>query len=167
MGLLLLGCSNKPGGGFSPVSTEGMEPQVRQRFHDLQAALTANDADKLWELLAAKSQKDADQIARSVRETYDKAGAEEKAKLEETLGLPGAELAALSGKGYLKTKLFRNKFREVPESKIDKVTFVEHNATVYFHEPDGDKEKAIFILEDGGWKAWLTVPKPVLGKSEK
>jgi hypothetical protein len=31
------------------------------------------------------------------------------------------------------------------------------NATVYYLEWDGDKEKAIFVRQQGEWKAWLTM----------
>jgi hypothetical protein len=33
------------------------------------------------------------------------------------------------------------------------------NATVYFLDEEGDKEKAIFLRQDGQWKTWLTMQR--------
>jgi hypothetical protein len=33
------------------------------------------------------------------------------------------------------------------------------NATLHYLEPDGDKEKLIFLREAGQWKVWLTMPR--------
>jgi hypothetical protein len=155
-GALAAGCS---GTGPQPAANASDEAQVRERFQELQATLKSGDADQLWEMLDRKSQTDADRLAQSIQTAYAGASPPEKAKLEETLGLPAAELATLSGKGYLKTKRFRGKYEELPLSKIDKVTIQDGKATVYFDEPDGDKEKAYFIRADGQWNVWLTMPQ--------
>jgi hypothetical protein len=68
-------------------------------------------------------------------------------------------LAKLDGKGFLKTKRFQKKYHEIPEGKIDKVDIQGESATIYFLDDEGDKEKAIFLRQDGQWKAWLTMPK--------
>jgi hypothetical protein len=161
-GLLLavvVGCNktadHSPAGGASPE-----EAQVREKYKDLQAALKAQDADKLWDLLSKKSQAEAEQSAKDVRAAYEQAGPEEKARQEKSLGLGGAELGKLAGPGFLKTKRFVRKYDEVPESPAERVTVERDNATVYFTEPDGDKEKIIFVREDGQWKAWLKMPRP-------
>jgi hypothetical protein len=149
------GCSSKPAG--PPAADE--EGTVRERFAELQSAIKDRDADKLWLLIDNRSQSDAERAAKAIQDAYAKAAPEEKAKQEEALGLPGAELARLTGKSYLKTKRFHGKYHEVPEGKIDKVVIQGESATVYFLEPDGDKEKAIFVRQDGQWKTWLTMPK--------
>jgi hypothetical protein len=87
------------------------------------------------------------------------AGAEEKAKQEAALGLPGAELTGLTGKGFLKTKRFQRKYHELPDSTIEKVTVQGNNATAYYLEPDGDKEKLLLVRQEGQWKVWLAMPK--------
>jgi hypothetical protein len=152
---LTVGCASR--------STEhpaaGEDNTVRAQFAALQAAVKAGDADKLWTLMDSKSQADAEQAAKAIQAAYAKAGAEVKAKQEETLGLPAGELSGLTGKGFLKTKRFPAKYRELPESTIEKVTVEGANATVYYLESDGDKEKLIFVRQDGQWKVWLALPK--------
>jgi hypothetical protein len=132
---------------------------VRERFKDLQAALKAQDGDKLWGLLSKKSQAEAEQAAKDLRAAYEQAGPEERAKQEKATGLSGAELSKLTGPGFLKSKRFLRKYDEVPESPVERVAVQGDNATVYFTEPDGDKEKIIFLHEGGQWKAWLKMPR--------
>jgi hypothetical protein len=132
---------------------------VRARFKELQAAVNAKDTDKVWGLLCKRSRDEAEQAAAAFRAAYEKAGAEEKTKQEELLGLPGADIAKLTGPGMLKTKRFVRKYHELFESEVEKVTVQADNATVYWLEPDGDHEKTIFLREDGQWKAWLFIPK--------
>jgi hypothetical protein len=109
--------------------------------------------------LDSRSQAEAEQAAKSIQTAYAKAGAEEKAKQEEALGLTAGELSGLTGKGFLKTKRFPGKYRELPESTIEKVTVEGDNATVHYLEPDGDKEKLILVRQEGQWKVWLAMPK--------
>ena len=159
-GLLLMVSA---GGCANPQTTEAPpadpDASVRQRFAELQAVLKSGDADKLWELLADRSRADAERVAKDIQQTYAKAGPEAKAKQEKELGLPGTELAGLTGKGTLKTKLFRKRYDEVPDSKIEKVEVHGDNATLYYLEPDGENEKLIFLRQEGQWKVWLTVPR--------
>jgi hypothetical protein len=162
-GTLAAGCS---GTVPQPTANSNEEAQVRERFQELQATLQSADADKLWRMLDRRSQTDADRVAKSIQTAYAGATSQEKGNLEETLGLTAAELATLSGKGYLKSKRFRRKYEELPLGKIDKVVIQEGKATVYFDEPDGDKEKAYFIREDGQWNAWLTMPTVMPSKSD-
>jgi hypothetical protein len=158
-GLLLtafvVGCSTKAVDRVTPDE----EPSVRARFADLQSAFKNHDIDKLWSLLSDKSQADAERAAKDIQNAYTKASAEEKTKLDETLGLKETEVAELTGKGFLKSKRFQKKYDEVPESKIDQVEVQGDSATIYFLEPDGDREKAILVRQDGQWKVWLTMPR--------
>src|SRR5437016_1662068 len=48
------------------------EGAVRQAFASLQAAVKTQNADKLWDLLSTKSRADAERIAKTLREAYDK-----------------------------------------------------------------------------------------------
>jgi hypothetical protein len=152
---VILGCATKP--NEQPAANE--EGAVREKFAELQLALKDGDTEKLWEMLDARSRADAEKAAKDIQTTYNQAGAEEKAKQEEALGLKGTELAELSGKGFLKTKRFRKRYDEVPEGKIENVVIQGDSATIHFLEPDGDKEKAILVRQDGQWKVWLTMPK--------
>ncbi len=132
---------------------------MRAAFAALQAAFKTWEPDKLWDRLSSKSHADAEQTARGLREDYEKAGAEGKAKLVKDLGLPGEKVAALTGRAFLETRRFRDKYDEVAAGKVTKVTVQADSAAVYHDEPDGDREKTLFLREDGRWKAWLTMPK--------
>jgi hypothetical protein len=149
------GCSTKP--TDRPVRDE--EGAVREKFVEVQSAIKNHDADKLWSLLNSKSQADAERAAKAIQTAHTKASAEEKAKQEEALGLTGTEVAGLTGAGFLRTKRFQKKYHELPDSKIENVAVEGDNATVHYLEPDGDKEKLIFVRQDGQWKAWLAMPK--------
>jgi hypothetical protein len=159
---LALGCSKTP--DKPPVAQPANEEAtVRAQFTALQAALKDGDADKLWMLLDSRSQADAERVAKTVQATYAKAAPAEQAELEKALGLTGADLAALTGKGYLKTKRFQAKYHDVPGSAIEKIVTQGDSSTVHYLESDGDKERAIFVRQQGEWKVWLTMPG--LGKS--
>jgi hypothetical protein len=154
-----LGCNkaaDQPPAGQPAAEAEGA---VRERFKDLQAAVKAQDADKLWGLLSSQGQADAEQAAADARAAHEQAGPEEKKQQENALGLGGADVAKLTGRGFLKTKRFHRKFEELPDSSVERVTVQGDSATVYFTEPDGDKEKAAFVKEGGQWKASLKMPK--------
>jgi hypothetical protein len=149
------GCAGNPGpAGPSAVDEE---KQVRGRFEELQAAVKASDADKVWGMLSSKSQADAEREARKVQTAY--ASAEEKTRQEQALGLTAAEVNALEGKGLLRSKPFQRKHHELPESTVEKVVVDTDTATVHFLEPDGDHEKMHLLREDGQWKVWLAMPK--------
>jgi hypothetical protein len=151
---LVAGC-----GSSSAGHQDKKETAVRETFAKLQAALKAKDANKIWDLLDADSRADADRAAKAMRDTYQKAGATEKAQQEKALGLPGAELSELTGKGFLKTKRFLGKYDEIPESRVEKVVVKEDNATVHYVEDDGDKEKLTFTRHDGRWHVVLAMPR--------
>jgi hypothetical protein len=154
-GILLLaaaaGCS---GSG----SSSGEEENVRQTFAAFQKALKAKDADKIWDLLDDESKAEATRVAKALSDASTKATAEEKAKQEAALGLPAADLTALTGSGFLKSKRFLGKYDEVPDCKVEKVVVVGDKATLNYIEADGDKEKFALVREAGQWK--LTVPMP-------
>jgi hypothetical protein len=152
-----LGCSNS---AAPPAPAPADDAPVREQFTVLQTTIKEGDPDRIWALLNDRSQADAERIAREVRTAYGQASAEDKTKREKELGLSAAELAELSGKTYLKSKRFRKRYDELPESKIEQIQMQGDHATVHFLEPDGDHEKAIFVRQDGQWKVWLKIPKP-------
>src|SRR6476619_5294072 len=86
---LLIGCISTD----KPAASSKEEKQVQEVFTAFQQALKAKDLGKLWALLDADSQADANRAAKSVREAYAKASAAEKAEQEKALGLKGEELA--------------------------------------------------------------------------
>jgi hypothetical protein len=150
---LALGCSKAPD---RPSVDE--EAAVRAQFTALLAAVKDGDADKLWSMLDSRSQADAERVAKAVQASYAKAAPGEKTEMENLLGMNGAELAVLTGKGYLKTKRFQRKYHDMPGSTIEKVVIQGDSATVHYLESDGDKEKAILVRQQGEWKVWLTMP---------
>jgi hypothetical protein len=150
----VLGCTKAPD---RPLSDQ--EAAVRERFAELQWALKNRDTDKLWTLLDSKSQAAAEQAARDIQTVHDKAAVEERVKQEDLLGLTATELAGLTGKGFLKTKRFQKRHDELADSKIDRVVLQGDSATVYYLEPDGDREKTILVRQDDQWKVWLTMPR--------
>jgi hypothetical protein len=152
---LLAGCNNKPKGQTSSADDE---KAIEETFKAFQAALEARDADKKWALLDSDSRDDAERAAKAIRDSYAKASAEQKAEQEKSLGLPGAELAALTGAGFLKTKRFHGKYHEVPGSKIKNVTVEGDTAKVDYIEEDGDKETMKLVRQDGKWKLSLKMP---------
>src|SRR5437016_595134 len=91
------GCSKT---ADSPVASSA-EAEARTAVTALQAAIKEKDAARLWELLDAKSQSEADQAAAAVQGKYKAADAAAKAELEKSLGLPGNDLEKLDGPGYL------------------------------------------------------------------
>lgn len=134
---------------------------MRAAVAEFQAALKARDEEKLWSLLDSDSQADAERAAKSLRDAYAKASAEQKAEQERALGLTGAELAALAGKGFLKSSRFLGKYEELRDSTVDAVTFNDRDtATVAYTEPDGDKETLKLVRREGRWKlSELKMPK--------
>ena len=161
MGWLVLFAAAFAGGCPKPTERSGGndEGAVREAVSAFQAALKARDADKLWQLLDAESRADAERAAQAVRDAYAKAGPEQKAEQEKALGLPGAELATLTGTGFLKTKRFHGKYDELPDSTLDRVTVQGDSATVAYTEPDGDKEKLTLVRQEGQWKVSVPMPK--------
>jgi hypothetical protein len=137
--VVALGCSSKP--SDRPATDE--EGAVREKFAELQSALKSRDAEKLWALLDEQSRADAERVAKDIQTAYNQAGAEEKANQEKALGLSGAVLAGLDGKGFLKTKRFQKRYDEIPDSTIDKVVIQADSATVYYLEADGEKEVTV------------------------
>src|SRR5262245_50612364 len=131
LGWIVLICLAVSPGCQKPAAQSSTEDQkaVRDTVVAFQSALKARDADKLWSLLDSDSQADAERAAKAVRAAYAKASAEQKAKQEKALGLEVAELAELTGKGYLKTNRFLGEYDEVPDSTIDKVTVEGNEAT--------------------------------------
>ena len=162
---VLLGCGAMAflaclGGCNRPAEpAKGAEEDVRQVFSSLQHCLKAKDADKIWSLLDEDSRADAEREAEGVRNAYAKADDAAKKGQEERLGVPGAELAALKGPGFLKTRRFIGKYDEIPDSKIDKVSLRGDTAAVNYTEPDGDQEKLALVRQAGQWKVSLPMPK--------
>jgi hypothetical protein len=136
----------------------GDEDDVRKAFADLQKALKAQDPEAIWPLLDAASQKAAEAKAELTRTAYAKAGAKDKATLQKALGLSADELDKLTGKLYLKSKKFTAKYDEIPGGKVTRATVDGDRATVFYTEPDGDKEKTELVRQDGKWKVVLTIP---------
>jgi hypothetical protein len=147
-------------GFFSPARLlAGDKEDVTKAFKAFQAALKAKDTAKVYALLDAASRKEADQAARFIAKSYAKATAAQKARMVKSLGLPGTDLAKLTGPGFLKCKPFQAKYDEVPDSKVQGVTVQGDRAVVSYIEADGDKEKLQLNREKGKWKVSAQMPR--------
>jgi hypothetical protein len=147
---------------FEAVAQAADEDDVRAAFVGFQKALKEQDAGKIWKLLDRTSQTAAERSAKAVQKYYKNADAEKKAKMEKALGLPGDELAKLTGEGFLKTKSFRARYDEVPTSKIASISVDGDRATVNYVEEDGDKEKLQMKREEKLWK--VSAPMPTVAQ---
>ena len=164
-------CLMLAGAAFYTGSANADDMEVlHQKFNEIQQSVKAKDADS-WNLVSAKTQKDADKIGKEVRETYRKASPDEKRKQEQTLGLSAADVQELAGRGFIKSAGVWKKYRDLPGSSITRVTITGDSATVNYLETDGDREKMLFLREGNEWKAWLILPRPgnnkVLDTSDK
>ncbi len=155
---LVAGCTTKPMDQPAPLA-DADEAAVRERFAELQSAIKKQDAEKIWEMLDAKSKADAERVVKEIISAYEKADPKEKTELEDALGLKADGMAALTAPGYLKTKRFQKKYDELPDSKIEKVVVRTDGATLHYLEPDGDKEKLIFLRQGNSYQALLAIPK--------
>jgi hypothetical protein len=161
---LLVGCTRTPTG----TAKEKDEAQVRERFAALQGAIKAvlakpDDADTrpLWDLLHSDTRLDADRIAEKIRVQFDKADDATKAKMSEALHLPLEKLKTYSGLHYLRSKTFLGKYDEIPESKLEKITFDgKDKAWAHYVESDEDhdRQKVEMVRQDLQWKILLPVP---------
>jgi hypothetical protein len=160
--LLLLagacGGTKLPPAPSSAASLSEDEPQIRARFTQFQKALEEHHAERLWAMLSNKTQTDAERAARTLRAEYQKADAATKERLAKELGLSASELTQLTGRDLVKTKAFHKRYAEVREGKYDRADVQGDNATVHFHDEEGDQEKVIMLREEGQWKLWLKLP---------
>jgi hypothetical protein len=159
--LLIAGCSagvKRSDEDAGAKRTE--EDRVRQTFTAFQDALKARDADKVWTLLDTDSQAGARRACEAVQAAYAQAGAERRKELEESTGLSGDELTGPPfGVLFLKTKLFYEKYDEVPGSRILDVPPVNgETATVRYREADGDDEELSLTRQQGEWKVSVMMP---------
>jgi hypothetical protein len=159
--LLIAGCS---GGAKRTDEDTGAkrtdEDRVRQTFIAFQNALKARDADNVWALLDSDSQAEAKRACEAVQARYVEADAKRKKELEESTGLSAAELTGPpSGVLFVKTKLFYEKYDEVPGSQILDVPLISGDtATVRYREADGDEEELSLTHQQGEWKVSIKMP---------
>jgi hypothetical protein len=149
-------------GGPLNAAGEGEEKRVRETFAAFADAVKAKDGARIWKILDKDSQTAANRAARTLKATYENAGADGKAKLEKATELTGPDFAKLTGESFLKSKGFYGKYHEVPGSKIDTVVIDGSKATVNYTEEDGDKEKLRLVKDGEQWK--VTAPMPPLPK---
>ena len=135
------------------------EDDIRGAFGQLQKAVKARDADKIWGLVDADTQADANRAAKTVAAAYAKT--KDKTDFEKKYGLSAKELADMSGKLFIKSNRFHGKYYEVPDSKVTGVTVKGDTAKLMFVEEDGDKITFPLVKQKGEWKFVLKMPKAV------
>jgi hypothetical protein len=136
------------------------EDQAKETFTAFEAAIKTNDQDKVWDLLSADSQKDADRAAQTLKGDYLKADAKEKAEQEKKLGLKADELAGLTGRLFLKSNRFRSgEIDELPGARFEKAVVSGDQATVHYEENTAkkDKETLKLVREGGKWKVLVPI----------
>jgi hypothetical protein len=153
---LAAGCTGSTSSTPSPSQDEA---KVRAAFEDVQKALKAKDADKLWGLLDSTSQKDADRAAKAWQDKLAKA---EPDQIKKDLGISADELPKLTGKSFLKTEAFFEKeIDELAQStKIDNIKIEGDKATVFYKDPKGETDKVTFTRQDGQWRVHLDMEMP-------
>ncbi len=157
LGAVAVGCSTSADRPGAKAASQD-EEQVRQTFVAYQAALKARDGDKLWSLIDSDARADAEKAAKDAQAAYDKASPEEKPERVKAMGLTKAEMAKLTGPLFLKSNRFHGKYAEVEDSTIDKIEVQGDKATVFYTEPDQDKEKLTLVRQDGKWKVSVKMP---------
>ena len=157
MNRLLFGTALVVGAVMSPMCRADDADDAKAAFSAFQKALESKDPEKIWPLLDAKTQADADKAAAALKTTYGKATAAEKAALEKAFGLSADEIKDVTGKVYLKSKRFVGKYHEIPGSTFDKAVIDGDKATVHYTEEDKDKVKLDLVRKDGKWKVSIRV----------
>jgi hypothetical protein len=146
---LLAGCNR---GAPLPGDVLG---DVGKAFAAVQAAVAADDADALWDLLSPDGQDELQRQAERFRTDFAKATEEERQRQVAATGLDREHLAKLDGKGLLRSRTFKEKnTAELPQAKLTEVNVTNNDrATVTYKEADGDVKKMPFKKHDGRWKA--------------
>jgi hypothetical protein len=134
------------------------EDKVKEACVAFQDAIKARDGAKLWDLLDSASRASAEKFARSYKARYAKADDAGKKELQKNLGLTAEQLADLTPQLFLQSKRYHGKYHEVPGSKLDKIAIDADQATVFYIEDDGDREKLTFLRQEGKWK--VSAPPP-------
>lgn len=162
----LIGCGTGPP---TPPTDKGSE-EARKKTEEeittvvtnLQAAVKAKDADKIWDLLDTQSQKVLEAEALRIKQHYAKLAAEDKSAYETKLGLSRQELAEMTGKLYVKLIPFYDKvFNKIPDSKFEKIEQTAPlTAIVHCTSRDGSAAKLdVFREAVRGWKIIVPIPK--------
>jgi hypothetical protein len=166
LSLLVTGCATAK----KKKSPEAVKAEVAESFARLQEAideLRKDDAntEKLWGLLAEKSQDDAGKKAKAFRTDFAKRDQEEQADLAREVGATAEQIREkLTGFGYLRMmrpKLYERYWMMVA-AEVDhvNVTPAGDEATVYYipGDTERDKKSIDFVREDGQWRAILGIP---------
>jgi type II secretory pathway pseudopilin PulG len=152
------GCTQKPN-AVANESNKEKEQAVRAAFAALQAAVKAENQEKLWDLLDNRTHAELERRAQKIREAYDKADDAEKSRMAATHVLPGAELAKLTGSGFLKSKQFLKRYDELPECKILRVIVSGEKVELHYGDESGDDEILNYVWEEKAWKAQPAIPE--------
>lgn len=146
------GCSKPP----APAEDQN-EGEVKAAFVQFQAAMKKGDGVALWELVDEDTRQDADRAAKVAQMQFEKGNDADKAALAKKLGLADADLKGIKGAGFLGSKLFMDKYREIPTGQAEKVEFPRKGTAklTYFDPTDNDREDVALVREQGKWKLRL------------
>jgi hypothetical protein len=165
IGLLLL-----PAGCAPPKNkrnSAAVKQDVVESFEALKVAIAElldGHTDRLWDVLADRSQAEAAKKAKAFRADFAKREKEEQGQMAREAGATVDQLREkLNGFGYIRLmrEALYHRYWMMATAEIDHIRLEsEDEATVYYTLDDSEQEKKplSFFLEDGQWKAVLRIP---------
>src|SRR5262245_48906484 len=154
--ILFAGCNTTPNSSSGPKPADDQQP--KQVFEEFQKAFEQRQSDRMWALLDTSTQSAAERLAEANRTAYATEAAAERTERAKKLGLSAGEIAKLTGAGYLDSKPFRTKYRDVPEYKVVKSAVDGDKARIDLLADDGDKATFELVRSGGAWKFQLPMP---------
>jgi hypothetical protein len=138
--------------------SDAAQGEVRQLFTDFQSAVKKRDGDKLWDLIAERSQQAADSKAGAIKEAFAGGDDKKKTEIEKEQDLSAAELKDLTGKRYLKSKEFAGKYQKVADGQLLQIVAKGEDAHVACKEADGAAMQFKLVQEKQRWKLVVDMP---------
>lgn len=143
------------------------EPAVRARFEELQKALKEHDPEQLNLLLSIESQANAQGVAHALRSSFARADEKALERYRKELDISREDMARLNGPMFFKTRPFLEKYKEARDGKYERASIQGDNATLYYRDEEGEREKLLLVRENGEWKFWLTMPSLLFAEEDK
>ncbi|MFN4257905.1 MAG: hypothetical protein ACK4RK_01305 [Gemmataceae bacterium] len=170
LNLLLLGVPCLSILCLAPSRSLAQEDGVRQAFVNLQAGFLNQELggglQALWNMLDRDTQTEADQTAQTIRDLYAQASPAERMRLVKAFGLPGTDLAQLTGMRYLRTRRCQHLYGDFADATLANITVHQGTATVTYREPYQPPRMLMFVLQNGQWKARLPLPQVMIPEKE-
>lgn len=137
-------------------------PESLGSLEEFQKAMKARDSAAMWALLTSDSQAAAEKAAANVAAAYEKAGTEEKAKIEAALGLKSPEVQKLDGKQLLLTRPFLDAYAYLLNKDRPQPGMVEGKGKISLTWKTKDKDDVVILRkgkDDTRYRFDLPMPK--------